>query len=66
MTSQYGPTNKKGRPGTGEVFDQLAFEKAPENTGVAGARSKYGPNQKPGKPEQWIEMEGGVSIYGGE
>tara|TARA_R100000664_G_C2719153_1_gene113212 strand:+ start:600 stop:815 length:216 start_codon:yes stop_codon:yes gene_type:complete len=66
MQSQYGPFNAKGKPGTGEKIDLLAFEKAPENTGVVGAASKYGPQSKPGKPHEWVEMEGGVSIYGGE
>ena len=57
MQSQYGPFNKKGKPGTGTSVDTLAFE-GKKNLGVEGARSKYGPLQKPGTPEQdTIEMD---------
>ena len=62
MKSQYGPFNAVGKPGTGEKIDTLAFEKAPENTGVIGASSRYAPQSKPGKPHEWVEMEGGVAI----
>ncbi len=48
LQSQFGPYNKKGNAGTGEVRDPLAFESAPKNTGVVGATSKYGTSEKIG------------------
>ena len=48
LQSAFGPYNKKGVKGTGEVYDTLAFESAPKNTGVVGGNSKYGTSEKPG------------------
>tara|TARA_R100001377_G_scaffold84870_1_gene69448 strand:+ start:27 stop:245 length:219 start_codon:yes stop_codon:yes gene_type:complete len=41
LQSTFGPYNKKGVKGTGEIYDTLAFESAPRNTGVVGGNSKY-------------------------
>ena len=46
LKSKYGPTNKVGKPGTGEVFDTLGFE---TGTGLTGAKSKYATPEKNGK-----------------
>ena len=60
LQTQYGPYNKKGSPGTGEVFDNLAFESAPKNTGVSGATSKYGTSEKPGKKPTGPDVFGNI------
>ena len=43
LQSQYGPYNKKGAKGTGEVFDTFAREDA---TGLAAGGSKYQTSEK--------------------
>ena len=47
LQSKYGPYNKKGQPGTGEVFDPLAFEM---NGGLTNNfnSSKYAGSETPG------------------
>ena len=45
LQSQYGPYNKKGNKGTGEVRDTLANE---GTAGVAAGGSKYQGIEKPG------------------
>ena len=47
--SKYGPYNKKGQKGTGEVRDVFAQE---GTNGLENIRSKYGGQQKPGTPEK--------------
>jgi len=47
LQSQYGPFNKKGQRGTGELFDTLAGE-GEGNLGQAANRSKYGTSEKIG------------------
>ena len=54
LQSQYGPTNKKGVKGTGEVFDTLANEGTigtvnGQRTGLIDAQSKYADSSKNGK-----------------
>ena len=46
LQSQYGPYNKKGSRGTGEVFDTLANE---GTSGLEAAQSKYADSSKNGK-----------------
>ena len=46
LQSQYGPFNKKGQRGTGEVFDTLANE---GTKGLEVGRSKYGGSEKVGQ-----------------
>tara|TARA_Y100000593_G_C4046984_1_gene207856 strand:+ start:148 stop:363 length:216 start_codon:yes stop_codon:yes gene_type:complete len=48
LQSNYGPFNKKGKPGTGESVDTLAGEGI-KNRGVEGIRSKYAGSEKVGK-----------------
>lgn len=45
LQSQYGPYNKKGQKGTGEVFDPLARE---DGKGLASGGSKYQTSEKVG------------------
>ena len=45
LQSQYGPYNKKGQKGTGEVRDTLARE---DNKGLAAGGSKYQTTEKVG------------------
>ena len=45
LQSQYGPTNKKGQKGTGEIADTLARE---DGKGLQSGGSKYGPTSKVG------------------
>jgi hypothetical protein len=47
--SKYGPFNKKGQIGTGEVRDTFANE---GTAGLSDARSKYGAKEKNGTPEK--------------
>ena len=54
LQSQYGPYNKKGSKGTGEVIDQFANEGTVgtvkgERTGLIDAQSKYADSSKNGK-----------------
>mgnify|MGYP003625946430 CR=1 FL=1 len=44
LQSTFGPYNKKGVKGTGEIYDTLAFESAPKNTGVVGGNKPTGPD----------------------
>ena len=46
LKSKYGPFNKSGKPGTGEVRDALALE---NNGGLAKHRSRLGTQEKLGK-----------------
>ena len=53
LQSQYGPYNKKGLKGTGEVFDTLANEGTVgsvkgQRTGLIDAQSKYADSSKNG------------------
>ena len=45
LQSQYGPTNKKGQKGTGEVRDTFARE---DGKGLAAGGSKYQTTEKIG------------------
>ena len=54
MTSQYGPYNKKGKKGTGESVDQLAFE-GKKNAGLEGNKSRYASTEKIGTPEKKMD-----------
>ena len=54
MQSQYGPTNPKGKRGTGETVDQLAGE-GEGNLGHKNANSKYKSFAKNGEPEQKMD-----------
>ena len=45
LQSQYGPTNKKGEKGTGEIKDTLARE---TGNGLAAGGSKYQTSEKVG------------------
>ena len=45
LQSQYGPYNKKGQKGTGEVFDTLANE---GTSGLEDGQSKYASKSKKG------------------
>ena len=47
LQSKFGPFNKKGQLGTGEIVDPLAFE---GKGGVEKAKSKYGGSEKTGVP----------------
>ena len=54
LQSQYGPTNKKGQRGTGEIFDTLANEGTVgtvkgQRTGLIDGQSKYADSSKNGK-----------------
>ena len=53
LQSQYGPYNKKGAKGTGEVFDTLANEGTTgtvkgQRTGLIDGQSKYADSSKNG------------------
>ena len=53
LQSQYGPYNKKGVKGTGEVFDTLAYEGTTgtvkgQKTGLIDGQSKYADSSKNG------------------
>ena len=45
LQSQYGPYNKKGQKGTGEIADTFARE---DGKGLQAGGSKYGPTSKVG------------------
>ena len=45
LQSAYGPTNKRGQKGTGELFDTLANE---GTSGLAAGGSKYQTSEKVG------------------
>ena len=47
LQSKYGPQNKPGDIGTGEIKDTFAFEKK-NNLGVEAAQSKYAGTEKIG------------------
>tara|TARA_R100001230_G_C5476048_1_gene29037 strand:- start:131 stop:346 length:216 start_codon:yes stop_codon:yes gene_type:complete len=59
LQSQYGPYNKKGSKGTGEVFDTLAFENA---NGLASNfnNSKYAGTEKIGKKPSGPDTLGNI------
>ena len=57
LQSQYGPFNKKGQKGTGEVFDTLAFE---GTTGLESGRSKYGGSEKVGQKPTGADLFGNI------
>tara|TARA_Y100001938_G_C7852013_1_gene311274 strand:- start:266 stop:484 length:219 start_codon:yes stop_codon:yes gene_type:complete len=58
LRSAYGPTNKKGKKGTGEVFDTLGFENV--EGGLTGARSKYQTIEKLGKKPKGPDTGGNL------
>tara|TARA_R100001377_G_scaffold77635_1_gene54995 strand:+ start:249 stop:425 length:177 start_codon:yes stop_codon:yes gene_type:complete len=49
LQSVYGPTNKKGQKGTGEVLDTLANE---GTSGLNSVKSKFAGKEKNGTPEK--------------
>ena len=49
LQSQYGPYNKKGKKGTGETKDLLAFEPKTSGLDKNFNRSKYAGSELPGK-----------------
>ena len=59
LQSQYGPTNKRGQRGTGEVFDTLAFE---QNGGLAANfnGSKYAGTEKIGMKPSGPDLFGNI------
>jgi|TARA_B100000519_G_C14090400_1_gene366028 hypothetical protein len=59
LKSAYGPTNKKGKPGTGQVFDSLAYEGVSGFEGVFHT-SKYSTKGKPGKPVKGPDTGGNI------
>tara|TARA_A100001515_G_scaffold144369_1_gene148180 strand:- start:354 stop:578 length:225 start_codon:yes stop_codon:yes gene_type:complete len=58
LRSAYGPTNKKGKPGTGEVFDTLGFENV--EGGLTGAKSKFATPEKRGKLPKGPDFGGNI------
>ena len=59
LQSKFGPFNKKGQPGTGEVVDLMAFE-GKKNKGVEGKQSKYGGSEKIGIPPTVPDVLGNI------
>ena len=58
LRSALGPTNKKGKKGTGELFDTFGFENV--EGGVSGARSKYQTTEKVGKKPKGPDTGGNI------
>jgi hypothetical protein len=59
LQSQYGPFNKKGQRGTGEVFDTLAGD-GKGNLGQAANKSKYGTSEKLGTKPTGTDQFGNI------
>jgi hypothetical protein len=57
LKSKYGPYNKLGKPGTGEVRDALALE---TKGGLAKHRSKLGTSEKLGKKPKGPDTGGNI------
>jgi len=57
LQSAYGPTNKKGKKGTGETVDTLAFE---TGVGHEGAKSKYQTSEKNGQKPTGTDPFGNI------
>jgi len=57
LKSKYGPQNKTGKPGTGEVRDKLGFE---SGGGVTQGRSKYQTTEKLGKKPKGPDTGGNI------
>tara|TARA_B100001059_G_scaffold235614_1_gene281891 strand:- start:6701 stop:6910 length:210 start_codon:yes stop_codon:yes gene_type:complete len=57
LQSQYGPYNKKGSKGTGEVFDTLANE---GTSGLEDGRSKYASKSKNGTKPSGPDVFGNI------
>tara|TARA_Y100000034_G_scaffold62340_1_gene75614 strand:+ start:413 stop:628 length:216 start_codon:yes stop_codon:yes gene_type:complete len=62
LKSAYGPTNKLGKPGTGELFDTLGFENV--KGGLTGAKSKYATPEKNGKTPKAPDTGGNLPAEG--
>ena len=65
LQSQYGPTNKKGSKGTGEVFDTLAYEGTTgtvkgQRSGLIDGQSKYADSSKNGKKPTGPDVFGNI------
>ena len=57
LQSQYGPTNKKGQKGTGEIKDTLARE---NGLGLAAGGSKYQTSEKVGTKPTGPDVFGNI------
>ena len=57
LQSQYGPTNKKGQKGTGEVADTFARE---DGKGLQMGGSKYGSTSKVGTKPTGPDLFGNI------
>ena len=65
LQSQYGPTNKRGQKGTGELVDTLANEGTVgivkgQRTGQIDAMSKYQTSEKNGKRPTGPDVFGNI------
>jgi len=65
LQSQYGPYNKKGSKGTGEVFDTLAYEGTTgtvkgQRSGLIDGQSKYADSSKNGKKPSGPDVFGNI------
>lgn len=60
LKSALGPTNKKGKKGTGELFDTLGFENVAG--GLTGAKSKYATTEKVGKKPKGPDTGGNLPL----
>jgi len=59
LQSQYGPQNKKGQVGTGEINDTLAGS-GKKNVGLEGFKSKYGGSEKTGTKPTGPDVFGNI------
>jgi len=59
LQSAFGPYNKKGIKGTGEINDSLAGS-GKKNAGLEGSRSKYGTGEKVGKKPSGPDVFGNI------
>jgi len=57
LKSKYGPQNKTGKPGTGEVRDKLGFE---SGGGLAKNRSRLGTQEPAGKKPKGPDTGGNI------
>jgi hypothetical protein len=57
LKSKYGPYNKIGKPGTGEIYDTLAFESM---GGLATSQSRLGTKGAIGKKPKGPDTGGNI------